>query len=237
MAQIEPPEYMQGRAFEGAYKAANERKYIHAAADRFDEQYDMIRAVRDKRFKYLKNLQSEKPYYLPLEYRERMATMQELLRLRDDGKLNEVQMQWFRDTKPEEELFDTVNDPHELNNLADDPDFQDKMSELRHECQRWMEDTNDKGFIPETDLIQQFWPNGEQPLTATPEVKYINGEVRIFCATEGASIGYKLSKDTIPGIGWRIYSNPFEVAEQESVLSIAHRIGFQPSDTLIIRNR
>ena len=57
MMDIKPPEYMQGSAFEGEYKNSEERKFIHAAADRFDETYDMIRAVRDKRFKYLKNFQ------------------------------------------------------------------------------------------------------------------------------------------------------------------------------------
>ena len=39
----------------------------------------MIRAVRDSRYKYLKNFYPEKPYYLPLEYREKMGTMQQLL--------------------------------------------------------------------------------------------------------------------------------------------------------------
>ena len=43
MTEIKPPEYMQGLAFEGKFKVADERKFIHAAADRFDETYDMIR--------------------------------------------------------------------------------------------------------------------------------------------------------------------------------------------------
>ena len=98
---------------------------------RFDETYDMIRAVRDKRFKYLKNFQPQKPYYLPLAYREKMASMQELLRLNAIDSLNEKQALWFRKTKPNEELFDTHADPHELNNLAEDPQFSGILSELR----------------------------------------------------------------------------------------------------------
>jgi len=128
MAGIEPPDYLQGYAFEGEYRQETDRKYIHAAGDRFDEYYDMIRAVRDKRFKYLRNFMPEKGYYLPLAYRENMATMQELLRLRDEGGLDEIQMKWFRTSKPLEELFDTENDPHELNNLAGDPGYTDKLA-------------------------------------------------------------------------------------------------------------
>ena len=75
MVNIEPPSYHQGLAFEGKLKSPNNRSYIHAAADRFDEYYDMIRAVRDKRYKYLKNYNLDKPYYHPLEYRERMNTI------------------------------------------------------------------------------------------------------------------------------------------------------------------
>ena len=67
-----------------------------------------------------------------------MGSMKELLRLRDSGQLNEIQMQWFRSSKPSEELFDVSNDPHELRNIADNSVYKDKLIELRNECSRWM---------------------------------------------------------------------------------------------------
>ena len=82
------------------------RSYIHAAADRLDAQYDTIRAVRDSRYKYLRNYNIDRTYYLELPYREQMTIMQELLRLRDAGQLNEIQAQWFRAQKAPEELLD-----------------------------------------------------------------------------------------------------------------------------------
>ena len=103
LAGVEPPAYVDGRAFLGEHASPEERTYVHGAADRFDEEYDMIRAVRDHRFKYMRNFQTEKPYYLPVAYREQMPIMQELLRMRDAGELNEYQAQWFRQTKEEEE--------------------------------------------------------------------------------------------------------------------------------------
>ena len=99
------------KAFEGSFKAEAPREFIHGHADRFDESVDMIRAVSDKRLKYLKNFNTEKPYNLPLAYRENMEVMQELLRMRDKGELDENQSLWFRETKQVEELFDTENDP------------------------------------------------------------------------------------------------------------------------------
>ena len=50
LAGIEPPSFMQGKAFEGKFKSKSVRKYIHGHADRFDESVDMIRAVRSIKY-------------------------------------------------------------------------------------------------------------------------------------------------------------------------------------------
>ena len=237
MVEIEPPDYYHGLPFEGLFKSKNDRKFIHAAADRFDEYYDQIRAVRDKQYKYLRNYNTDKPYYLPLEYRERMNSMQELLLLEKEGKLNENQMQWFRKSKPEEELFDTFSDPHELRNLAKEPNFEKKLIELRKECDRWIQNTNDKGFMLETDLIETFWPDKNQPKTADPMVTIIDGLLHITCETDGAGIGYRYRPSDIkPHLGWRPYTKPFKVDGKQEVELISHRIGFLPSQIKKYKN-
>jgi len=222
--------YLQGQAFLGEYISKNPRSYIHAAADRFDMRYDMIRAVRDKRFKYLRNFYPEKGYYLDIAYRENMVTMQELLRLRDEGKLNDYQAQWFRSSKPPEELFDTETDPHELNNLALDSKYQDKMIELREECDRWMEDIEDKGQIPEKDIISMFWPDWLQPETNAPSIRVENGQAFVSCTTEGASIGYRINESEG---SWNVYSRPIAIPESGSLEIIAHRVGYKPSEIVV----
>jgi arylsulfatase A-like enzyme len=47
LAGIQPPDYVDGRSFLGDYEDSMPREYVHAAADRFDTKYDMVRAVRD----------------------------------------------------------------------------------------------------------------------------------------------------------------------------------------------
>lgn len=236
-AGIQPPDYMQGRAFDGEFADEGERPYIFAAADRFDGHYDTIRAARDKRYKYLRNFQPERGYYLPLDYREQMATMQELLRLRDAGELNEIQSRWFRSSKPEEELFDTWTDPHELNNIAADPAHAERLAEFRHALQEWMDDAGDMGFIPETDLIDQFWPGSQQPGTANPRVESVGAEVTISSATEGASIGYRRQGEAEPWSGWRLYSGSLRLEPGEQVEIVAHRLGYTPSETVTYTHR
>ncbi|WP_248722398.1 sulfatase [Seonamhaeicola sp. ML3] len=224
--------YMQGQAFLGKYKSDKERIHIHAAADRFDGFTDAIRAVRDKKFKYIRNYRPEQGYYLPVAYREKIPTMQELLRLRDEGKLNEVQMQWFRKNKPKEELFDCEADPHELVNLADKPECQAKLKALSAEMDRWLKAIGDNPSLPEADLVKKLWANSDiQPVTLKPEIAKVDGKISLSCKTEGASIGYKVidEQGEIP-MSWEVYRLPVELPEASKLLVKAHRIGFVPSE-------
>jgi N-sulfoglucosamine sulfohydrolase len=225
-----PLNYMQGQAFLGDYQAKEERKYIHGAADRFDEVTDAIRAVRDPQFKYIRNYRPNQGYYLPLAYREQIPTMQELLRLNEAGELNAIQAQWFRESKPKEELYDCLADPFELHNLADDPAYQDKLKDLSLEMDRWLTNIGDTPNLPEIDLIHRLWAGDKKPTTADPQINISNGKVAIESDTEGASIGYKL----INAIGeqsasWSIYKKPINLKKGESIWVQAHRIGYNPS--------
>tara|TARA_R110002073_G_scaffold55697_3_gene142394 strand:- start:31598 stop:33343 length:1746 start_codon:yes stop_codon:yes gene_type:complete len=228
----EPKPYIQGQAFLGEHKA-DERKYIHAAADRFDGFTDAIRAVRDSQYKYIRNYRPEQGYYLPIDYREKIPSMQELLRLKEEGKLNDIQLQWFRDQKPREELFDCKTDPFELNNLADNPEYIDKLKELSTEMDRWLADINDTPNLDERKLVEQLWSGKDsKPKTSEPVISSENGKVSISCETEGASIGYKIIKDDKAPKSWMVYQNPVNLSEGEKIQIQAHRIGYVPSETV-----
>ncbi|MDD9890962.1 MAG: sulfatase [Gammaproteobacteria bacterium] len=231
LAGIEPPDYVDGRAFLGKFIETEQRQYIHAAADRFDSHTDTIRAVRDSRYKYLRNFNLEQAYYLPLPYREQMAIMQELLRLHEAGELNEYQAQWFRDQKPPEELFDLATDPHELNNIATDPRYAAKLAELSSEMDSWLAGFEDLGLMPEQELIEQLWPGGIQPVTQDPVVSRRNGMIYLSSATEGANIAYQiLSGNQELGDEWQVYTGPLRLSASQRLIAIAHRIGFAPSE-------
>ncbi len=236
LAGITLPGYLEGQAFLGMQRARVPRTYIHAAADRFDSEYDTKRAVRDRRYKYLQNLRPDLGYYLAVTYREQMATMQELIRLRDAGALNEAQSQWFRPSKEKEELFDTWEDPHELRSVAADPAHAEKLEELRKELDRWMAQTQDPGATDERTLVEKIWPNMVQPATAAPILGTEGEAVTLSSDTEGASIGYQLLLEgEVLGPVWQVYFGPIFLAEHVSLSAIAHRLGYAPSDTVTFR--
>lgn len=149
IAGVDIPSHMQGRAFLGPARASQPRQYIYAARDRMDERYDMFRAVRDARFKYIRNYMPWLPYDQHVNYAEAMPILQEMRRLHAAGQLTGPAELFFRQQKPVEELYDCQADPDEVRNLAGDPHYRDVLERLRAEQQRWSRDTHDLGFLPE----------------------------------------------------------------------------------------
>ncbi|VAW12733.1 Sulfatase [hydrothermal vent metagenome] len=192
-------------------------------------------ASKDRLENYSKNYMPEKPLYQDLAYRKQMSIMQELIRLKKAEQLTEKQALWFKDTKPEEELYDLYKDPYEINNLAKDPDYKEKLLELRQVCKEWVENINDTGMQDEKQLISQFWSNNIQPQTADPIISLDQSMVSIQCTTEGASIGYKiLSPGTDPSKkSWKVYSKPFKPIKNSNIIAIAHRIGYKRSNEIV----
>ncbi|MCS7254597.1 MAG: sulfatase-like hydrolase/transferase [Armatimonadota bacterium] len=233
LAGIPVPKHMQGQAFLGPQKSAP-RKFIYAARDRMDETYDIIRAVRDKRFKYIRNFAPHLPYAQEVEYAEETPTMQEWRRLNSEGKLNDVQGFFFLPTKPIEELYDTQTDPYETSNLADDPRYRSVLEAMRAELFRWMRESGDVGLIPEPELMEMMRPKGQWHKTAQPKLqilKQTENEVTIAldCATEGASIAYQIDANGKQG-RWQLYTQPVKVRKGETLIAKACRLGCIDSD-------
>ena len=81
--------------------------------------------------------------------------MKELRRLFDAGQLNPIAAHYFSKTKPVEELYDTVRDPHEVHNLALDPEYQDTLKRMRAAHLKWVTQTRDLGLVPEPILLER----------------------------------------------------------------------------------
>ena len=156
---IQIPFHMQGQAFLGD-DAAPARQYIHASRDRHDSAYDRVRAVRNKRFKYLRNYYPQQPYVSWIPFRNAHPIMQELMRLHVLGELGAVPSQFLANTRPVEELYDCVADPHETLNLANDPEQRGTLERLRAECDRWLTEAGDLGEISETEMVSAWYPGG-----------------------------------------------------------------------------
>jgi arylsulfatase A-like enzyme len=152
LAGLAVPDYVQGRAFLGK-DLTKPRSYVFGARDRMDERYDIIRSIRDKRFRYIRNFEPLKPYYQYMNTPEKGATMKEIRRLENSGKpLTGALATFSGKRKPVEELYDLQADPHEVKNLASDPAHAAKLAELRKALSHWQFEIGDIGLLPESEI-------------------------------------------------------------------------------------
>ncbi|RIH64042.1 DUF229 domain-containing protein [Mariniphaga sediminis] len=159
IAGIPIPEFMQGNAFLGEQKSADP-EYVYMFRGRMDERYDMCRAVRDQKYRYIRNYMPYRIYGQHLEYLWRAPSVGSWEQAYLNGDCNETQS-IFWNTKPAEELYDTENDPWEVNNLAGDPAYKDVLIRMRAANHEWVSRIEDTGFIPEADRIDR---TGEMPV-------------------------------------------------------------------------
>lgn len=231
IAGVKPPAHMHGKPFLGKHEA-KPRQYVFGARDRMDETYDLIRAVRDKRYKYLRN-------YLPLrsraqhiQYMDLMPTMRDMRRLNAEGELDTVALrQYFEPTKPLEELYDTETDPHEVNNLADDPEHAATLARLRKAHEDWIIRTGDLGLIPEATVWESKRPGGQMEIAKPPkvlaEISKNQHRITLNSPTPGASIAYSVDNGR-----WLLYTEPVVLKAGQALKSKACRLGYKDSNVV-----
>lgn len=157
LAGVEIPTHMQGGAFLGN-KTAKPQEYVFGYRDRMDERYDLLRCVRDRRYKYIRNFRPDLPYFgrQNLETALKNPTLQVWQQLSDQGKLEGSSAIFMALSKPVEELYDTATDPCEVHNLAADPAHREQLERMRSRLDQWMIETVDLGLLPEADLRTRF---------------------------------------------------------------------------------
>jgi arylsulfatase A-like enzyme len=185
LAGVKPPAHMQGRPFLGAHEAPP-REFVYGARDRMDERNDLCRAVRDSRFKYIRNYMPHRPWAQHVGYMFEMPTMRVWKKAFDAGTLNPVQRRFF-ERKPFEELYDTQADPHEVRNLADDPSHAGTLDRLRRALDAWMIEIRDLGFIPEPEI--------QERLAAPPPVEKLMAAAAASARGEDEAKLVELAKD------------------------------------------
>jgi N-sulfoglucosamine sulfohydrolase len=245
LAGIPVPSHMQGRPFLGAQAAAR-RTFQIAHRDRMDEAHDTIRAVRDQRYKYIRNFFPGRPAAQHIDYLEEMPTMREWRRLYKEhynangphyGRaLNPVQLLHLLPEKPREELYDLTSDPHEVENLAGSPRHMATLRRMRAILTRWQRETGDLGLVPEAELRERMRPGGVWQQVEPPAVQVLAPSPagasvwHVTSKTPGATFAYTF--ETGPRPRWRFSTGRIEGLSQSSLRVKACRLGFLESEVV-----
>ena len=235
LLNIEPPAHYDGKAFAGPFED-KPRKYAFGTADRFDESTDMQRSVLDGRFVYIKNFMPELPLIYRNKYRERIPMNSKLIQMDSQGELDGDASYIFMKTKEVEELYDLQEDPYEVKNVTTNPEYADKLVELRNALSAWQIEIDDKGFLPENEIVKSFWPDMKQPVTEDVVFSLnSDGLLSLTTVTPGASIGYQFDEN-IGSDSWKFYHKPLRINEDQQIAARAIRIGFKASNITLNQN-
>ena len=146
---IPKPAYMQGNAFLGP-DTTEDPEYVYMFRGRMDERYDLSRAVRDRKYRYIRNYMPHRIYGQHIDYLWKAPSLASWEQAYLNGECNEVQGRFWQ-YKPAEELYDTENDPWEVVNLAGKPEYGEVLERMRRANREWLLEIRDAGFIPEAD--------------------------------------------------------------------------------------
>lgn len=158
LLQIKHPAWLQGRSLlpllDGKIQEIRDEIFAEVT---FHAAYEPARAVRTKRWKYIRRFDDRNGPNLPNC---------------DDGlsKSLWVEHGWRDQPVVREALFDLMFDPAERRNVISDPALQPALKEMRGRMERWMQATNDpllKGPVPPPPGAQVNDPNGLSPREKT----------------------------------------------------------------------
>lgn len=191
LAGVKPPEWMEGHAFLGEYQS-EPQEFLFGGRARMDERYyDLVRCVTDGHYVYIRNYMPHRPHGQHLNYQWETATTREWERFHLEGKLTPEQDSFWQ-PRQSEELYDLKNDPDEVHNLANSPQYAEIKAKLRSAQQAQARKIRDLGFLPEGQLFTRAPGVAPYDFKSDPEIYPF---AKIFETAELASM---LDPDALP---------------------------------------
>lgn len=158
LLQIEQPTWLQGASFMPLIrKQTNEIHDAVFAEATYHAAYEPQRALRTKRWKYIRRFDDRSAPVLPNC---------------DDSPSKDllVEYDWSKRPVAREQLYDLIFDPNESCNLADDPSAMPVLVEMRDRLEGWMKNTDDPllyGSIPLPSGVELNDPDQLSPYEPT----------------------------------------------------------------------
>jgi beta-glucosidase len=198
----EVPSYMQGRIFLGP-KTEPEPEVHFSFRGRMDERIDNARAISTKRFLYIRNYMPYVPWMQYLQYLWEMKATQAWDEHVKSGKATEVQARFFKPKGWTEELYDMQNDPDNVDNLIENPNYAQVADKLRKALRQQQIKFYDAGLIPESEMVKRAADNN---LTIYDMVRNPN-LYNVSALLDAADLALEKKKANLPSLG-KLMGNP-----------------------------
>lgn len=147
LAGVKPQKGYHGHALMGRYADKKEHEYLFAFGSNQLHHYLPVRAMRDKRFKYIRSYMPYRQFALRNYYQWGMPSNMAWDKWVLGGHNTDPKMEQPFLRHSYEQLFDLEADPWELNDLSKDEKYQDVLLRMRKEMSKHLRQTEDLGFF------------------------------------------------------------------------------------------
>lgn len=142
-ARLDAPESFQGVSLLPSFQNPQAQVRQYAFSEHNWHDYEAHgRSLRDGQFLYIKNQRPYLAWQGPADS-VRSPSHAALQQLRNADQLTAAQADVFLAPRPLEELYVVGDDPHQLRNVAKDPNYSADLARLRGLMFRWIEETHD----------------------------------------------------------------------------------------------
>lgn len=148
LAGLPSAKWMTGRAFLGKYRS-EPPAHLFGTRNRIDETTGCARTIISNRYLYTRRF-LHLPEVTPMKYFDTGEIIREL---RKPGTLKPAEATMFA-AAPHEVLYDLQQDPWQLNNLANDPQFASQVKVLRKQLFEHLLEAGDVLLLPEYEIEQ-----------------------------------------------------------------------------------
>lgn len=195
MAGIATPEYYHGTSLLSSTDDADD--FAFGFRGRMDEAYDMVRTIRQGDYRYTINFYPHRPDGQHVQYLWKAPHLAAWEAYHDEGKTNE-NTGLFWTSRSVEGLYNIVEDPYQVNNLAQDPSQTQRLESMRGTMTDYLLKIGDLGFIPEGVLYEKYRGDSTMYIDQYSKEKLdsiilngIKGTLKPDRKTVASLIGYK----------------------------------------------
>lgn len=174
IAQVPQPPQMVGTSLL-ARRDGTAPSLIFGSRNRMDERIDFVRTVTDGRYRYIRNYMPHRPWGQQQAFAWQATGYQSWERAHLAGELSAVQDRFFQ-PKPFEELYDLLQDPDEVSNLAGEPALQAVHEHLSRALDEHMLAINDNGFLPESMTGEGFFESRNRDVYPLEDLLVLAGK-------------------------------------------------------------
>lgn len=156
MAGLKVPETIEGRSFLNVLtgKKDDHKSFVYGIQTTRGiidgSEYYGIRTVRSETHRYILNLTPEATFQNGTTTSSLFKSW--MAKAANDPSAKKLVYNYQH--RPAEELYDVINDPLEMNNLADSPALASIKKELKEKLLKWMEQQGDKGQQTEMEAFE-----------------------------------------------------------------------------------